>query len=76
MRLYDTSVQKGIFSLSVRTEAVGNECAISDVVRVCLCVNLLHVEYQITHFNGKVRTFLGSGDILTGPHNFKGVYPL
>lgn len=42
-------------------------------VRVCLLV-LLHTETQNTHFTTNVGTFLGSEDILVGPHNFKSLF--
>lgn len=42
---------------------------------MCVCVLLVYTisygpEYTVIHIR-KVRTFLGCGDILTGPHNFK-----
>lgn len=36
--------------------------------RVCMC---MHVH---THFTSKVRTFIESKDILTGPDKFKGLF--
>lgn len=40
---------------------------------VCLCVKLLHFEYQNTR-SSKVGTFFTSEDILPGAHNFKGLF--
>lgn len=43
---------------------------------VCACVFLymLCIEYKNMHFTSRVRTFLASGDILSGPDNYKGLF--
>lgn len=39
----------------------------------CIMLCVLVLEYQNTHFTSKVRTFVGRGCILVGPHNLKGL---
>ena len=43
-------------------------------VCVCLCVHLLHPEFQNIHSTSKVRTFVGSENVLAGTHNLKGLF--
>lgn len=41
---------------------------------VCVCLYMLCIWYQIVHLTNKARTFLGSKDILGGPHNLERVF--
>lgn len=40
---------------------------------VYVFLHLLHTECQNIYINREVTTFLGSKDIFTGPHSFKGL---
>lgn len=40
----------------------------------CVFLYLLHTQYQYSHSTSKLRTFLKSEHILTGPRNFKGLF--
>lgn len=51
-------------------------CSVCVRARACVRVYLLHIEHQNPHCICKMRTFLASGDILAGLHNFKGVLKL
>lgn len=48
-------------------------CLSSDSQK-CVCVHLVHNEYQNTHRTIKVGTFVLRGAILAGRHNFKGLF--
>lgn len=39
-----------------------------------MLLEVLHIEYQNLHFTNEVRTFLGSEDSLSSPHNFEEMF--